>query len=269
MDEHERYLFDLRGYLVVENALSPEEVKAANAALDQHWDQVKPRAREYSLSGGSEALRGEKGRLEAGFNLLHLPKPWCEPFRQMLAHPRIVPYLHELIGKGFRLDHGPGLIAMEEGCEGHVLHGGGEPYDPSQFYVHKNGRMHNGLTVVSWQLTEVRPGDGGFCCIPGSHKANIPCPQEIKRWEAQRDCVVQVAAPAGSAVIFTEALTHGTLPWRGQGQRRSILYKMSPGFLAWGGAPVFAQEFLDQLTPDQRAVLTPPYRPNRPVVGQG
>ncbi|MCC7263272.1 MAG: phytanoyl-CoA dioxygenase family protein [Candidatus Latescibacteria bacterium] len=266
MTEHERYLFDLRGYLVVENALSPEEVQAANAALDQHWSQVKPRARESSLSGGSETLRGEKGRLEAGFNLLQLPKPWCEPFRQMLAHPRIVPYLHELIGTGFRLDHGPGLIAMEQGCEGHVLHGGSEPYDPSQFYVHKNGRMYNGLTVVSWQLTEVRPGDGGFCCIPGSHKGNVACPSDIKRWEAHRDCVVQVAAPAGSAVIFTEALTHGTLPWRGQAQRRSILYKMSPGFLAWGGAPTHAQEFLDELTPNQRAVLAPPYRPNRPVV---
>ena len=72
MTEHERYLFDLRGYLVVENALSPEEVQAANAALDQHWDQVKPRARESSLSGGSEALRGEKGRLEAGLQLFHL-----------------------------------------------------------------------------------------------------------------------------------------------------------------------------------------------------
>ena len=125
MTEHERYLFDLRGFLVVENALSPEEVQAANAALDQHWDQVRPRSREQSLSGRSTALRGEKGRLEAGLSLLHLAHPWCEPFRQLLAHPRLVPYLHELIGTGFRLDHGPGLIAMEQGCEGHVLHGGG------------------------------------------------------------------------------------------------------------------------------------------------
>ncbi len=269
MTEHERYLFDLRGYLVVENALTPEEVEAANTALDRHWDQVQPRARELSLSGKSQALRGEKGRLEARFSLLRLERPWCEPFRQMLAHPRIVPYLNELIGTGFRLDHGPGLIAMEQGCEGHVLHGGGEPYDPSQFYVHKNGRMHNGLTVVSWQLTEVRPGDGGFCCIPGSHKSNIPCPQDIKQWEAQRDCVQQVAAAAGSAVLFTEALTHGTLPWRGQGQRRSILFKYSPGFLSWGKWSSQPPEFLEELTSEQRAVLEPPYRPNRPAVGQG
>ncbi|MBI4551496.1 MAG: phytanoyl-CoA dioxygenase family protein [Candidatus Latescibacteria bacterium] len=266
MTEHERYLFDLRGYLVVEDALSPDDVAAANDALDRHWDRVIPRAREYSLSGKSTALHGEKGRLECHFNLLSLERPSCEPFRRMLAHPTIIPYLNELLGSGFRLDHGPGLIAMERGCEGHVLHGGGEPYDPSQFYVYKNGRMFNGLTVVSWQLTDVHPGDGGFCCIPGSHKSNCLCPVDIKLYEAHRDCVHQVAAPAGSAVIFTEALTHGTLPWTGQGQRRSILFKYSPGFLAWGGWSPSPDALLNDMTKEQRAMLEPPYRPNRPVV---
>ena len=44
---------------------------------------------------------------------------------------------------------------------------------------------------------------------------------------------------------------------------------MADGYLAWGGVPAHTQEFLDELTPDQRAVLAPPYRPGWPVVGQG
>ena len=34
MDEVERYLFDVRGYLVVEEVLSPEEVEAINRLID-------------------------------------------------------------------------------------------------------------------------------------------------------------------------------------------------------------------------------------------
>jgi len=263
MTELERYLFDLRGFLVVENVLTGTELAACNGALDRHRDLIRPRPPEQSLSGAAEALRGEQGRLEITRNLLTLEPPWCEPFRRLLVHPGIMPYLTELIGAGFRLDHGPGLIGAVPGTEGHVLHGGGEPYDPSQYFFYKNGRMYNGLTVVSWQLTEVKAGDGGFCCVPGSHKSNYPCPPEIKRYEAWRECVYQVPAPAGSAILFTEALTHGTLLWRGKQPRRSILFKYSPGFLAWGSGYPPSDELLKELGPEARIVMEKPYRHGR------
>lgn len=263
MTDQERYLFDLRGFLVVSGLLTEAELAAANEALDRHRDLIRPRPVEQSLSGSSLTLKGEQGRLEITRNLLTLEKPWCEPFRRMLVHPGIVPYLHELIGPGFRLDHGPVLIGMERGTEGHVLHGGGEPYDPSQYYFFKNGRMYNGLTVVSWQLTEVGAGDGGFCCIPGSHKSNLPCPVEIKRYEAWQECVHPVTAPAGSAILFTEALTHGTLPWSGSAPRRSILFKYSPGFQAWGAGYPPGDELLEDLPEEARLVMERPYRYRR------
>ena len=63
-------------------------------------------------------------------------------------------------------------------------------------------------------------------------------------------------------VIFTEALTHGTAPWRGQHQRRSLLYKYSPGQQSW------AREYLRlpsdvTLTPRQALLFEPPYFHNR------
>ncbi len=33
---------------------------------------------------------------------------------------------------------------------------------------------------------------------------------------------------AGSAVIFTEAMTHCSLPWTGEGERVSLYYKYTP-----------------------------------------
>ena len=40
MTESEKYLFDVHGYLLIENALSAEEVAAANAAIDAHADET-------------------------------------------------------------------------------------------------------------------------------------------------------------------------------------------------------------------------------------
>ena len=43
MTDAEKYLFDVHGYLIIENALSPDEVAAANAAVDHHADQISIR----------------------------------------------------------------------------------------------------------------------------------------------------------------------------------------------------------------------------------
>ncbi|MEZ4661708.1 MAG: phytanoyl-CoA dioxygenase family protein [Caldilineaceae bacterium] len=124
-----------------------------------------------------------------------------------------MPYLKVILGDGFRLDHYYGIY-MRAGTERLNLHGGNTPYDPPEYYHFRNGHMYNGLTVVSWNLSDTGPEHGGFCCIPGSHKANYPCPPEIKENHVDSDMVVIPEAKAGSVVIFTEALTHGTAPGR-------------------------------------------------------
>ena len=54
MNEDEKYLFDLMGYLVIPNALTTEEVDACNQAIDHNIELL--RERESSLASGSEAL---------------------------------------------------------------------------------------------------------------------------------------------------------------------------------------------------------------------
>lgn len=268
MNETEKYLFDLRGYIVVEGVLSAAEVARANEAIDHHADRIKERVGEASLSGTSAALKGITGRGDLG-GLLGWEKPWCEPFREMMVHPRVVPYLNCILGKGWRLDHSAGLITMRKGAEGHLLHGSSGPgFDRHQYYIFQNGQMHNGLTVVAWQLADVNPGDGGLAVIPGSHKGNYACPQAIRQWEAHQDVVTQITCKAGDVVIFTEAVTHGTIPWTAEHDRRSVLFRMSPGNLSYvqGDWP---ESMYEGATPEQRAVLEPPYhqRLQRPVLG--
>ena len=262
MTEQEKFLFDLWGYIVIEDVLTPEEVKAANQATERHSDLIANRT--PGLSHDSLALTAETGRGEFRQNPLSFDRPWCNPFRKMLSHPLVVGILNEILGEGFRLDHGPGLIQMTKGTEGHWLHGG-MTFDPSQYHNFAHGRMHCGLCVAAWQLTDVQEGDGGFACVPGSHKSNYRPPRSILSVEDDLGCVQCIAAPAGSVVIFNEALVHGTLPWkRSDRMRRSILFKYSPGFLSWGSP--HGQCPIADPTPEEQALYDPPRRTGRTTI---
>ena len=49
------------------------------------------------------------GRIDMG-KVLGWPSPHREGFRNLLVHPKLVPYLHAFVGKGYRLDHSPLII---------------------------------------------------------------------------------------------------------------------------------------------------------------
>ena len=120
--------------------------------------------------------------------------------------------------------------------------------------------MYNGLIVVSYALGDVNAGDGGFAAVPGSHKSNLPCPDNIKQLERLGPWVVQASQPAGSAILFTESLTHGTWPWNSDRERRSLLYKYSPGHMAWSSTyPTAADAPETADDPVLRRIMEPPY----------
>jgi hypothetical protein len=218
----ELYLFDLTGYLILEDVLSADELGELNSLIDGYdlW-RAKGSGRFHEVwnYGDSFFITGP----------LHT---WDAPFRALIDHQRIVPYLNELIGPDVRYDIGQAII-MRAGEQYLELHGGGTPYDPGQYYHYADGRSHNGLLVVSYALSTADPGEGGFAAIPGSHKANYGAPGELRHFKGDWPCLEEVSIRAGSAVIFTEALTHGTLPWRGTIERRQLTYKYAPGHVAW------------------------------------
>jgi hypothetical protein len=239
MNENEQYLFDLQGYIAVPNALDKEQLADLNALLDKHIEQECASDRPAHRFGG----------------LLE----WGKPYRDLIDNPSVVPYLDVILGERFRLDHlYADLIRSGTSPIGATLHGGGAPFDPSQYYHFHGGQMYNGLTVVAYNLADVGPEDGGFGCVPGSHKSNYRFPGEWRDMsENIEPCVRRVTGPAGTAVIFTEALTHGALPWTGQGERRTVFFKYSPHPISWS-ARYFDEVDYDDLTERQRAILEAP-----------
>ena len=176
---------------------------------------------------------------------------WHAGFRALLDHPLVVDALHHLVGPSARIDHTYGIV-MRPGTSGLGLHGPQQPFDPSQFYVHKGGRMWNGMVAFSWALTDARPGDGGFGCISGSHRAEEPLPPGAER------LVEEVPLRAGSLLVFTEALFHCTIPWNGAEDRYNILFKYCPGNSAWADTLPVPDDVLPELTPRQQALAAPP-----------
>jgi len=232
--DDERYLFGLAGYLVIPGVLSAADVALANEVIDRHAGEIRERVGKISLSGGSKTLDGNIGCGDLG-GALAWEEPDGRPFRDMLVNRTVVPYLHEVLGPGFRLDHNLSIINMRRGAEGHVLHGSSGPgFDHHQYYIFRDGRLHNGLTVAAYQLTDIEPGDGGLCIVTGSHKGNLACPVAMRHGEACQEVVKKIAYKAGDCVIFTGAVTRGTLPCvTADHQRHTVLFRFSPGDLAY------------------------------------
>ena len=237
MTDHERYLFDLQGYLTLPNALDANEVGALNEIVDAH------------IAG----LPNQDWSMHRFLGLLG----WGAPFRNLIDHPKCLPYMQETVSPKVRLDHTYlDIIRPNHVPGGQVLHTGGVM--PQSYSVYQGGRFYNGLSAVAINLMDVNPGDGGFGCVPGSHKSNVSIPEEwMQLDEDPEPFVKRVTGPAGTVVIFTEALTHGTLPWTGSAERRTVFYKFSPHTFGWIQPYPDGQD-IDGLTDQQRELLQPP-----------
>lgn len=145
---------------------------------------------------------------------------------------------------------------LKKGEDGTWFHNGNVPYLPSISYVVRDGKIYANFIGVIWCLTEVLPELGGFWCIPGSHKADFPLPREIKEYEYIPECAHQPKVSAGSAIIFTEALTHGTKKWQADHERISLIYKYVSNYLPL--LRPMTQKAIDLLTDDQLKFVTFP-----------
>lgn len=245
MTPEERFRFDLRGYVVVPGVLTLDECATLSELADRAWPRMPN--------------DGPYRRLEAFSR-------WGKPFLDLMDHPTVLPYLIELLGSRLRADHDY-TIFTQRGTDPHRLHGGPRRYETDHWYYYSDGIMRNGLTVATWALTDVGPGDGGFACIPGSHKTNFltNLPDDVRRFERLPDYVHQPPVRAGDVLIFTEALIHGSAPWRAEHERRALLYKYSPPHSTWRKEPYDIDAY-PEVTEQQRRLMAPPSVEDHPKV---
>ena len=207
MSEYEKFIFDLKGFLVIPNVLTAEEIETVRAHLETYSKNIE------SLPEHQQA-------------------PIAGPAEFLLDHPRVMGILQTVI------DPNRERIRMEsvfvsnrsatETQDPWGPHVGGTNLDPSLSYRYHNGRIYSGMTRIVWELNEVVKGKGGTCLVPGSHKANMASAQE-KTWPAEADdpnsgVWETYGCPAGSLVVFSEGVRHTGSQWtHPDNPRRAIL----------------------------------------------
>jgi hypothetical protein len=238
MTEEEKYLFDLQGYLVLKGVLD------AKTIADMHQDMET-----HGVTNPDNDPN--KSRFGGFFE-------WGKNWRDLIDHPKLLPVLRGILGEKFRIDHAYGMAARVGGEEGHFgMHHEGGMFQHGCYYVTHGEQMHNGLIVVSYALSDTPTGGGGFCCIPGSHKSLYKTPKQYYRAD-DNPLLKHVPVKAGDVIVFTEALTHGTMRWTTAGhERRAVLLKYCPHYMQWAGGPMKSD--IEGLTERQKLILKGPH----------
>jgi ectoine hydroxylase-related dioxygenase (phytanoyl-CoA dioxygenase family) len=254
MDETQRYWFDSQGYFVVPGVLDEAQLAHLKATMGPPTEQHDPGAKEE--------------------NPLH----WSESWRQLLDLPVLRPILESLVGNHelrrfrenrsgadflptYRLDHINVHQHVAKGFAGMDFHGGWTGAGGSQYFRYHDGEFYNGLIVVAFELFDTGANGGGFCCIPGSHKSNLPLPRDwVAKGGDAGGLVKGISARQGDAIIFTETLVHGTLPWTVDAPRQTAFYKFSPHGTSWTADYFDPEDFVqyEDMTDRQLALLEPP-----------
>jgi len=245
-DPDELWFWDVRGYLVLRGVMDEEWLAAANRGIDmalksqadlpdRHVTKLEDVPEQALRENGgvwpddtSPRLYGEIHRPRMG-GLYQLPKPHCEPFRRMIAHPPVVQRLNWMLGYGYLESTEPMCCVYPKGTSGGSLHG-----QNPRSYTMLNGRPHVPQVNVAWALHEeiagFGEGSGGFICVPGSHKGSYLIPRGLTT-SIDLPQVFKPALQPGD-VLFFSTIAHGTTAWRSDWDRRTTIQFMSPATYA-------------------------------------
>ncbi len=207
MSEYEKFLFDLKGFLVIPGVLSDEETRAVR----DHTEIL---------------LRDPESLPE------HHRAPIAGPAEFLIDHPRVMGLLETVLApkrEHIRLES---VFVSSRSADSSQdpwrPHAGGANLHPSLSYRYHNGRIYSGMTRIVWELNEVKKGRGGTCLVPGSHKANLASHQD-GAWPEEADAPDSgiwetYGCSPGSLVMFSEGVRHTASPWTDPDHpRRAIL----------------------------------------------
>jgi len=257
MDEEQRFAFDTWGFLTIEDVITEEDVAELKGVADEKGAML------YSQL--------EK---DGGF--------WSQAYVDLLDIPAISVILDEIFGgapprglPAFRIDHinvhTHGVF--NENFAGGRIHGGNgrllnpaRPHELVPIYFDRNAASDayaNGLVTVAFELEDTVCNGGGFGCLAGSHKGHLPVPEAWLDLSAGvHSMITRVPARAGTAIIFTEALSHVTLPWTAPSTRTTLFYKYTERGESYCGEEHFFQpagaDKWQGVDERKRTILTPP-----------
>jgi ectoine hydroxylase len=206
LTDAERRTFEETGMLVVEDALSPEQVRSLTAATDAVYER----------------------HVAAGHDLktaLFYPNfiPEDPQYLSLVDHPKILPKVWGILGWNIYLYHGHLIVTPPSG----------RAHDGKTFGWHQDsGRVNQemeshprprlSLKVAYFLSDTTEPGRGNFWVIPGSQNRDdlLRPPDGV----GQPEGAVPVLAKPGTAVFFDRRLWHTASPNWSDVTRKILFY---------------------------------------------
>ncbi len=202
MTEEQRFLFDLKGWILLPGVIERNLLEAIQTQL----------RRDVRVVGGGAAVY----------------RSCIEGLAQeLLDHPAVVGILREIIAAdpapdayGFRCESSFFVYRGYGQCGFQPPHSG--PIVGPLAYRLVNGQIYSGLTRIMWELTGVTQREGGTPIMSGSHKAQFDVPAKYRAYDPA--LYEGYTCPPGSAVIFTESCWHYGVEWKDTATRRLAVF---------------------------------------------
>ena len=250
LTDEEKWYFDLQGYLILRQVISPEKVQQLCNVIDQ-WFSMKKEDVPKPVNVNRREYTSHIGNPHYGHQL----------FQDLVQNEHILRVVMGLMWNRPRLfvnavHHQVKRPLSEHGEKRlHKDHSGFEfPPDfrnPHNDYQAGNGKIYCNFLNAATALSDVPPGMG-FCCVPGSHKSQIKCPASIA-YDNPYAPAVTFEMKAGDCIIFSPGLMHDSLWWQADHARIAVIsrYQFSMYFNEnpRGGYPL--DDYKDKISADQ------------------
>jgi len=253
------FLFDLRGYLVLENAIEKPLLDELNAQFDSF-----PRDLEIGAWHGG-AQRRDYNQF-TGLEL-HNCIEMGGGFETLIDHPSWIELARHYAGdeksyvEGVFIDEC--IASIRESGGHHPVHSGGWRGALRGAYGYSNGVFRCGQINILLALTDIGPGDGATMVVPGSHKSNFPHPQiadfpyDVDKPMNSLEGAIEVHLQKGDALLFVDGIMHGGAARTNTGERRVVIYRYGPLWTRTRFGYEYSAELLALVTPSQRLILEP------------
>jgi ectoine hydroxylase-related dioxygenase (phytanoyl-CoA dioxygenase family) len=239
LTEAQKASFAANGYLVVRNALSPEDCARWIAVVE-------------ALDTGERAARGLDG---AEFVEIRNAIARDARILELLTWPTTFPLIAELMGPDLQVNTTHTMVRPPQPVETAAAY--------KRIDWHRDGAadmpLVNGAypwlyTKVGYFLTDLsRPWMGGLRVLPGSHRnADRPKPRE---GQVDPPGALEVTTQAGDAVIFAQPLYHSVGPNVSRVTRKNIYVGYSRRWVRPLDYFEQSPELLAQATPIERQLL--------------
>ena len=218
-----------KGYVVIPNLFSKEEIKEAKDLIDQNMEKL------LKETGRDSAVQGEYDDKKDGANLVQGKIiVWSliykgKIFEKMAQKKRIVDVFKKILGSSVVL----GSFAAR------TVNPGDKPQLPHVDYpyfdMHSMDKYPHNMNfsfLMNCQSTimidDFTEDNGATALVPGSQKWGI-YPKDTKKYF---DECINVTGESGSAFLMTGACWHGSYESKkNSGDRRAILGQYLPGFV--------------------------------------